>query len=101
MTILHSIAWLRSTAESCPKGPFLLAEIGGELVAAAHLDLNAEPLSDPFLPTANLRELLKLRACHIRRSAPGRRSHDGNVERPRPRADTPSQEHRRQDDDLA
>jgi hypothetical protein len=51
-----------------PKGPFLLAEVGGELVAAAPLDLDAEPLSDPFLPTANVRELLKLRARHILRS---------------------------------
>ena len=57
-----------------PTSPFLLAEVGGELVAAAPLDLNAEPLSDPFLPTANVRELLKLRAGHIRRSrgAPAR-----------------------------
>jgi hypothetical protein len=51
-----------------PKGPFVLAEVDGELVAAAPLDLDAEPLSDPFLPTANLRELLKLRARQIRRS---------------------------------
>jgi hypothetical protein len=57
-----------------PKGRFLLAEVDGELVAAAPLDLDVEPLSDPFLPTANLRELLKLRARQIRRSrgAPAR-----------------------------
>jgi hypothetical protein len=57
-----------------PKGPFVLAEVDGEVVAAAPLDLDAEPLSNPFLPGANLRELLKLRARHVRRSqaAPAR-----------------------------
>lgn len=57
-----------------PTGRFLLAEVDGELVAAAPLDLDTEPLSDPFLPTANLRELLRLRTRHIRRSrgAPAR-----------------------------
>ena len=51
-----------------PKGPFLLAEIDGELVAAAPLDLDVEPLSDPFLPTANVRELLRLRVGQVQRS---------------------------------
>jgi hypothetical protein len=51
-----------------PKGPFVLAEVDGEVVAAAPLDLDAEPLSNPFLPGADLRELLKLRARHVRRS---------------------------------
>jgi hypothetical protein len=51
-----------------PNGPFVLAEVDGEVVAAAPLDLDAEPLSNPFLPGANLRELLKLRARHVRRS---------------------------------
>jgi hypothetical protein len=57
-----------------PKGSFLVAEVDGQLVAAAPLDVDAEPLSDPFLPTANVRELLKLRARHVRRSrgAPAR-----------------------------
>jgi hypothetical protein len=41
---------------------FLLAEVEGELVAAAPLDGEREPLSDPFRPTANVRELLRLRA---------------------------------------
>jgi hypothetical protein len=63
---LERLAALDSRA--LPKGPFLLALVDGEPVAAAPLDLDAEPLSDPFLPTANLRELLKLRARHVRRS---------------------------------
>lgn len=49
-------------------GSFLLAEADGELVAAAPLDLDEEPLSDPFRPTATLRELLSLRARQIRSS---------------------------------
>src|SRR5437764_6361057 len=58
-----------------PPGSFLLAEIDGELVAAAPLDVDAEPLSDPFRPTANLRALLALRADHVRgpRGGPRRR----------------------------
>jgi hypothetical protein len=49
-------------------GAFLLAEVDGELVAAAPLDVDEEPLSDPFRPTAAVRELLGVRARHIRRS---------------------------------
>jgi hypothetical protein len=48
------------------EGTFLLAEVDGELVAAAPLELDEEPLSDPFRPTATLRELLRLRARQIR-----------------------------------
>jgi hypothetical protein len=47
---------------------YLLAEVDGELVAAAALDLHEEPLSDPFRPTAGLRELLRLRTRQIRSS---------------------------------
>jgi hypothetical protein len=50
------------------EGAFLLAEVDGELVAAAPLDLDEEPLRDPFRPTATLRELLRLRVRHIRRN---------------------------------
>lgn len=50
-----------------PAGSFLLAEVDGELVAAVPLDSNDEPLSDPFRPTANLRELLRLQAAHVGR----------------------------------
>jgi hypothetical protein len=49
-------------------GSFLLAEVDGELVAAAPLDLDEEPLSDPFRPTASLLELLRLRADQVRSS---------------------------------
>ena len=50
------------------EGAFLLAEVDGELVAAAALDVDEEPLSDPFRPTATLRELLRLRTHQIRSS---------------------------------
>jgi hypothetical protein len=43
-----------------PDGWFLLAEVGGELVAAAPLDVDEELLNDPFRPTANFRELRRL-----------------------------------------
>jgi hypothetical protein len=63
-------------------GSFLLAEVDGELVAAAPLDIDEEPLSDPFRPTATVRELLRIRAQQIRssRDAPARRG------APKPRA---------------
>jgi hypothetical protein len=50
-----------------PKGSFLLAEIDGELVAAAPLDIDAEPVSDPLRSTANILELLRLQAGYARR----------------------------------
>ena len=49
-----------------PEGSFLLAEVDGELVAAAPLEIDEAPLCDPFRPTANLRELLRLQAAHVR-----------------------------------
>jgi hypothetical protein len=49
-----------------PEGPFLLAEAEGELVAAASLAVDEDPLSDPFRPTATIRELLRLRARQVR-----------------------------------
>jgi hypothetical protein len=43
----------------------VLAEVDGRLVAAAPLDPTSEPLADPFRPTAEVVELLKLRTRHI------------------------------------
>ena len=45
-------------------GPFLLAESGGRLVAALPLD-GGDPIADPFLPTAEVSELLRLRARQL------------------------------------
>lgn len=63
---LERLAALDSRALT--EGAFLLAEVDGELVAAAPLDVDEEPLSDPFRPTATLRELLRWRARQIRSS---------------------------------
>jgi hypothetical protein len=62
---LERLAQLDS--RTLPDGSFLLAEIHGEVVAAAPLDVDEEPLGDPFRPTANLRQLLRLQARYERR----------------------------------
>jgi hypothetical protein len=54
-------------SRTLPKGSFLLAEVDGELVAAAPLDVDAELLKDPFRRTANVRELLTPQAGHVRK----------------------------------
>ena len=61
---LERLAELDSRA--LPGGCFLVAEVGDELIAAAPLDVDADPLGDPFRPTADLRELLRLRARQLR-----------------------------------
>jgi hypothetical protein len=47
-----------------PRGPLLLAEVDGQLQAALTLAGDCE-LMEPFLPTAELVELLALRAKHL------------------------------------
>ena len=47
-----------------PEGRFVLAEVGGEVVAALPL-LGGDPLTDPFRPTAHLLPLLRLRAGQL------------------------------------
>ena len=54
-------------SRTLPDGSFLLAEVAGELVAAAPLDVEGEPFGDPFRPTAELCELLRFRTCQLRR----------------------------------
>jgi hypothetical protein len=54
-------------SRTLPEGSFLLAEVDGEVVAAAPLDVDAEPLKDPFRGTLNVRELLALQAGYVRR----------------------------------
>jgi hypothetical protein len=44
-----------------PRGSVLVADIDGEIVAA-HSLARARSISDPFRPTADIRELLELRA---------------------------------------
>jgi hypothetical protein len=49
---------------SLPAGPALVAEIGGELVAALPLR-RGRPLADPFRQTAELVRLLELRQAQL------------------------------------
>jgi hypothetical protein len=58
-------------SRTLPAGSFLLAEVDGELLAAAALEYDTESLSDPFRPTRNLRELLALQARHIQTARGG------------------------------
>jgi hypothetical protein len=47
-----------------PRGRFVLAEVGGAVVAALPLG-GGRPLADPFRPTAHLLPLLQLRAAQL------------------------------------
>ncbi len=55
-----------------PGGDALLAELRGELVAALPLDGGA-PMANPFVPTADVVELLRVRARQLRPPRPARR----------------------------
>ena len=56
---LRDLAGLESTR--LPSGPFLVAEVGGEMQAALAL-VDGMVLADPFRPTAHLAELLRSHA---------------------------------------
>jgi hypothetical protein len=47
-----------------PSGRLLVAEIGGELLAAMPVS-GGRPIADPFVPTATLVSLLELRAAQL------------------------------------
>jgi hypothetical protein len=47
-----------------PFGPVLVADLGGEIVAA-HSIARSRSIADPFRPTADARELLELRAQQL------------------------------------
>lgn len=49
-----------------PRGRLVVGLVEGELVAALSVDTPGQAISDPFRPTANLLELLELRADQIR-----------------------------------
>jgi hypothetical protein len=52
-----------------PEGPFLVAEVDGELFAAAPLDGAEPPLGDPFFsPTEDIQRLLERNARSLRQS---------------------------------
>jgi hypothetical protein len=51
-------------------GPMVVAEVGGELLAARPLT-GGGSIADPFRPTAHLVELLELRSAHLRNGSDG------------------------------
>jgi hypothetical protein len=55
-------------SRTLPAGRFLLAEVRGELIAAAPLDADAAPLANPFWFTAQILAFLELQADGLRRS---------------------------------
>lgn len=63
---LRRLADLDSTR--VPDGPVLMAEMGGEAVAAISV-LSGESFADPFVPTLELRRLLELRASQLHLSS--------------------------------
>jgi hypothetical protein len=63
---LRRLAGLDSTR--VPDGPVLIAEIGGQPVAAISV-LSGESFADPFTPTLELRRLLELRASQLHLSS--------------------------------
>ena len=60
-TTLIKLAALDSAP--APNGSVLVADVGGEIVAARSL-ARPRSIADPFQPTAEIRELLELRARH-------------------------------------
>ena len=63
---LRRLADLDSTR--VPDGPIVMAEIGGQAVAAISI-LSGESFADPFTPTLELRRLLELRASQLHLSS--------------------------------
>jgi len=45
-----------------PHWPVLVADVDGEIVAARPVESTRRTIADPFRPTADVRELLELRA---------------------------------------
>jgi hypothetical protein len=54
-------------SQPVPAGRLLVAEAGGELLAAVPI-AGGQPVADPFRPTAALIGLLELRAAQLRRA---------------------------------
>jgi hypothetical protein len=54
----------RLEGRTLPKGRCVVAEVGGQVVAALPLR-GGEPLADPFRPTEHLLPLLRLRASQL------------------------------------
>jgi hypothetical protein len=72
-------------SRSVPSGATLVAEVGGEILAALPLR-GGTALADPFRPTAEVLRLLELREAQLRGRARSRRRRS----RPRRNAQTPA-----------
>ena len=57
----HLIQLAALDSAAAPHGPVLVADLDGEIVAAHSLTRHRS-IADPFRPTADVRELLELRA---------------------------------------
>ena len=68
---LDSLAQLEG--RPTPRGPHVVAEVGGTIVAALSLE-PGRPLADPFRPTAHLIPLLELRVKQLAHDRPRRRT---------------------------
>lgn len=75
---LESIAQL--DGRPLPRGEMLVAEVGGEVVAAIGL-ADGREIADPFRPTADLLTLLRLRRDQLRGQAAGRPPRGGVTRR--------------------
>ncbi len=73
---LLRLATLDST--TVPPSPVVVAETGGELMAAVAIDGSAV-IADPFHRTAALVQMLQLRAVQLRSGAPGQGSLRGRL----------------------
>ena len=69
-TALTRLAQLDGAAR--PSGPMLVAELDDEIVAAVPFE-GGRAIADPFLPTAELVELLRLQAGRLAPAAPATR----------------------------
>jgi hypothetical protein len=58
-----------------PAGPFLVAELGGEIVAARSLSTGTV-VADPFRLTSDIVDMLRLRASQVSELNPRRESRD-------------------------
>jgi hypothetical protein len=66
----YSALWQLAALDdrALPSGPFLVAELAGEVVAAASVPTGAT-IADPFQRTAEAVDLLRLRATQVARYA--------------------------------
>ena len=85
MADLGSLALLATLdGARAPDEPMLVAESGGRMVAAVPFS-GGRALADPFEPTAEIVDLLELRARQVREAELGGRKHAGVLRRLRAR----------------